>query len=525
MTPLALAILAFAGLALLFVGFMLLRLSARGSAADPRLPALQAERDRLAAELAQAGARAREDGEALGRLRAAVEASREASAAHAELRSTADALRESLSAEKAAHATAARELDERKRELAALREAQAALQAEAQRVGEALAQAQANLSHAHRAEAEMRAFIEEAQAKLSASFAQMAGKVFAERGAQFEQNVRTATTQSKADIETLLKPFATQLDQFRQRVDTVYGEEAKERAALAGAVDQLRTLNQDMALQAAALTRALKGSAKVRGDWGELMLDNVLRGCGLEEGQHYERQKGGIDEEGRMLRPDVVVRLPDDRRIVIDSKVNLVAWQEAMNADSPEVQHDAMRRHSVALRQHVRDLAERDYPRAIGDSALDTTVLFVPIEGALSAALGADETLQTFAFERRIVFASPNTLMAVLRVVDRVWARDKLQKQAQRIGDAGGKLLDALSAFLAEFDAVGSRIEDAGKAFRKTRDRLSESPQAVLPRARRLAELGARGKRRLHDELVPEIEEFPALDAAGAPGAGEAATR
>jgi DNA recombination protein RmuC len=249
----------------------------------------------------------------------------------------------------------------------------------------------------------------------------------------------------------------------------------------------------------------------VRGDWGELMLENVLRGSGLEEGTHYDRQKQGSDDEGRVLRPDVVVRLPGDRCVVVDSKVNLVAWEEAMNADTPEAQNDAMRRHAVGLRQHVRDLADRNYPKLMGENALEVTIAFVPIEGALSAALGFDAALQSEAFERGVVFASPNTLMAVLRVVERLWTRDRIQKQAREIGEAGGLLLDALTSFLSEFDRVGNKLEDASKAYLDARNRLSESRQAVIPRARRLVALGARGKRKVSDELMPELEEIAVI--------------
>lgn len=172
------------------------------------------------------------------------------------------------------------------------------------------ARALANLQHSERASAELRSYLDSAKEKLSGAFAELAGKVFDERGQQFEKNVRQATVQSRADIEGLLKPFADRLGDFRNRVDTLYGEEARQRASLLGAVGELKTLNQDMAAQASALTNALKGSAKVRGDWGELMLDNVLRGSGLEEGVHYQRQKHAVDDEGARLRPDVVVQFP-----------------------------------------------------------------------------------------------------------------------------------------------------------------------------------------------------------------------
>ncbi|MNM71167.1 DNA recombination protein RmuC [compost metagenome] len=259
-----------------------------------------------------------------------------------------------------------------------------------------------------------------------------------------------------------------------------------------------------MAQQAAALTSALKGSAKVRGDWGELMLDNVLRGSGLEEGVHYERQAHVTNDEGDNLRPDVVVRFPDQRSVVIDSKVNLIAWQEAMNSSSPEQQEDALRRHAVALRQHVKDLGDKNYPKALGGDALDVTIAFIPIEGALSAALGSDMDLQSFAFDRRVVFASPNTLMALLRVTERLWTRDKVQRQALEISDTGGRVLDAMVAFLADFDLVGKKLDEANQSFAKARNRLTESPQSLSNRARRLAELGAKAKKALPPELQPD---------------------
>lgn len=356
----------------------------------------------------------------------------------------------------------------------------------------------ANLSHSERTNAEMNAFLESAQQRLSGAFAELAGKAFDERSQQ-------AAKQSKGDIEMLLKPFSEQLTGFRSRVDTLYGEEARERATLVGKIDELKTLNQDMAQRANELTSALKGNAKVRGDWGELMLENVLQGSGLVEGSHYHRQKSALDEEGKRLQPDIVVDLPDERRIVVDSKVNLVAWQEAMNAATPEEQQDALRRHSVALRQHVRDLGDKHYPKLIGDGALEVTIAFVPIEGALSAALGADASLQTYAFEQKIVFASPNTLMALLRVVERLWTRDKIQREAQEIARTGGLVLDSLVNFLADFDSVGKQLDDAKGAFNEARRKLSDSKQALIPRAQRLVELGAKGKKTLPAELQGNV--------------------
>jgi len=373
---------------------------------------------------------------------------------------------------------------------------------------------QANLQHSRQASEELRAYLDTAKEKLSGAFAELAGKVFEERGQQFEKNVRQATGQSRLDIENVLKPFAERLQEFRGRVDVLYAEEARERASLLGAVGELKTLNQDMASQAAALTNALKGNARVRGDWGELMLESVLRGSGLEEGVHYKRQQHVVDDAGERLRPDVVVNFPDQRSIVVDSKVNLVAWQEAMNAVTPEASGEALLRHATALRAHVRDLGVRNYPKAMGEEqTLDVTIAFVPIEGALSAALSADPSLQTYAFDNKVVFASPNTLMALLRVAERLWTRDKVQKQALQISDAGGLVLDALTAFLSDFNNVGKKLEDATAAFSNARNRLQDSRHSAISRARRLAELGSKAKKALPPELQPDtVQQLVAPD-------------
>ena len=449
---------------------------------------LQGQLGAVTAELDGARARHQRDAEALEAARAALESARtQAGLAERSLAERSEALASMQRRAEAAEANCSE------------------LREQYSRSERSCAELTANLEHAQRARAEMQAFIDEARTRLSSDFAALAGKVFDERGKQFEASVRAANTQGRADIETLLKPFHDRLGEFRNRIDTLYSEEAKERSALFGAVTELKTLNQDMAGHTAALTRALKGSSKVRGDWGELILESVLRGSGLEEGVHFERQAGVRDDEGRALRPDVVVFLPDERSVVVDSKVNLVAWQEAMDAsDEPELHAVALRRHCDGLRRHVKDLADRAYPAAIGPQALDVTIAFVPIEGALSAALGSDPSLQTYAFENKVVFASPNTLMALLRVVDRLWTRDRIHRQALQIGETGGLLLDALQGFLEDFEQVGTRLDAVQKSYGNAKRRLDESNRSVLARARKLTELGVRGKKALREELKPD---------------------
>lgn len=477
---------------------------------------LQLRRNPLADELRAERETNRGAVEAAGRLQgqlgaatAELEAARERHVRDADALA---ALRSELEAARAQAGLAERSLAERSQALDSMqRRAEAAeanctgLREQCSRSERTCAELTANLEHSQRARAEMQAFVDEARTRLSSDFAALAGKVFEERGKQFEASVRAASAQGRTDIEGLLKPFQDRLGEFRTRIDMLYSEEAKERSALFGAVTELKTLNQDMAGHTAALTRALKGSSKVRGDWGELILESVLRGSGLEDGVHFERQAGVRDDEGRALRPDVVVFLPDERSVVVDSKVNLVAWQEAMDAsDEPEMHAVALRRHCDGLRRHVKDLADRAYPAAIGPQALDVTIAFVPIEGALSAALGSDPSLQTYAFENKVVFASPNTLMALLRVVDRLWTRDRIHRQALQIGETGGLLLDALQGFLEDFEQVGTRLDAVQKSYGNAKRRLDDSNRSVLARARRLTELGVRGKKALREELKPD---------------------
>lgn len=352
-----------------------------------------------------------------------------------------------------------------------------------------------------------RAFVEEAKQTLGATFRDAASKVFDEKSAVLDRRIKETGDESRARLEASLKPFSENLDRFRARQEELTQVQVREQASLAGQVKQLQDLNADMAAKTDALTKAMRGNAKTRGDWGEMILETVLKSSGLEEGVNYRAQQSTLDEDTDKRRiPDVVFDLPDGRQVVIDSKVNLVAWADYCNSDDPEEMNDALIRHAAALRAHVKDLAEKNYPKVLGEQTLELTVLFVPIEGAMAAALAFDRNLQADAFSRRIAFASPNTLMAMLKIVERLWMRDKLQKQVGLIGESADKLLDALSAFLNEFDLVGERIDTASKAFRKARSRLSESNQSVIARARRLTDAGVRGKRELHEDLKPAAD-------------------
>jgi DNA recombination protein RmuC len=462
--------------------------------------AMQAELERQRVQLAQAGGDA-------ARLPDALERARRAEAEATQLQ---DAAREAAGRE----AALAARLAGSDAQAASLATERARLQSELElartegaRLAATLAQAEAQRDAVAAAHAQTREFLQQAEAQLRTVCIEAASKVFDDKAIALDERIRASGDASRAGLESTLKPFAERIGQFQQKIEQLGTEQAKDHAHLVGTITELKTLNQGMADATSGLARALKGNAKARGDWGELILETVLKASGLEEGRNYSAQSSATDEDtGERRRPDVVVHLPDGRQVVVDSKVNLVAWAEYTDAGTSEAAQEALVRHATALRQHVRDLEGKNYPRVLGPSALDLTILFVPIEGALAAALALNPDLQTEAFKRRIVFASPNTLMAMLRVVERLWLRDKVQKQVDTIGVEAGKLMDALVNFLGDFEQIDARLGAAQDAYRKARNTLQDSPQSVVARGRRLVEAGARGKKAIPEELQPTLE-------------------
>lgn len=374
--------------------------------------------------------------------------------------------------------------DEKLRELAvALEQLEAARDRELvieQRVARLAAEEEAH----RRSFEQVQEFIANAREQLSARFGEIAGDLFDRKSQLF-------AAQSSQGLDALLKPFAEELKGFRAKVETLYGDEAKERASVRGAVEQLTSLNSQMSAQAQALTNALRGNVKHRGNWGEMILDTVLQASGLEEGTHYTRQGGERDEEGRLRLPDVVVRLPDERSVVIDSKLSLAAWQDAVNADNDESRDAALKLHTTALGRHVRELGRKDYSSLFGSGALDLVLLFVPIEGALAAALAENPRLTTDALDCKVALVAPNTLVAVLRTIGYVWAREQRRRNHEEIARRAKSMLEALGRFKLEFDKLGRKVAEASKAFEDASSAFA-SNRGPMNQARLLEKLGVK---------------------------------
>lgn len=421
----------------------------------------------------------------------------------AELRLELGRARDRLSGSEAELRAANALLAELRGEIARLKAHIETLGSERMQALQTAAQAEAERDAARSLQERTAQFLTEAQSALRASFTEAASKVFDEKSQSLEKRINDSADASKTGLQATLQPFAEHVIQFQQRLEAITTENVKARSELSGKIDALTNLNQNMAVAADSLTKALKGNAKLRGDWGEMVLESVLAASGLKEGLNYARQPTERDEEtGNRQRPDIVVKLPDKRKVVVDAKVNLDAWKDAVNTDDKSIESEALQKHVAALRRHVSDLANSNYPALYPGEALQITIAFVPIESALSKALEISPDLQQEAFRRGIAFATPNTLMAMLQVVERLWVRDTLHKQITSIGNEAGKLLDSVSSFLSEFESLEQHFNRTDRQLKSVRSKLETSPQSVLARTKRLVEAGARGKKKLHASLL-----------------------
>jgi DNA recombination protein RmuC len=326
---------------------------------------------------------------------------------------------------------------------------------------------------------EITAFLDTAKKNLTTAFLEAASGVFDDKSTALNAAITASGNLSKEQLTTTLGPFAELITGFRTRVDALAADDSRDRATLVGAIGELKTLNQEMADATNAMTRALKGNAKARGDWGEMILDSVLSLSGLEKGRQY-------------------------RKLVIDSKVNLVAWAEANEVEPEEERQDALKRHAAAMRQHVLDLAKKNYPRAVDGQVLQQTLMFVPIEAAMSAALSVDKKLHEDAWKSQVIFATPNTLMLMAFLCERLWTRDKQRGKIDEIVKTANLLVDSVIAFKDGFEDIGAQIKKAAKAHEVATGQLTESTHSIMARARRLVVAGAKGKSTIPDGLLPD---------------------
>ncbi len=308
---------------------------------------------------------------------------------------------------------------------------------------------------------------------------------------------------SKSNLEKLeatLTPLKEHVGHFEKELKLVHQESLKDRERLKSEIEQLSKRSKEISHEAVSLTRALKGDQQQQGAWGEMILESVLERSGLREGEEYETQAHRTGGDGERLRPDVVVRIPGEKTLVIDSKVSLVAYTEAVNAETEEAAAGARKRHLASLRTHINSLSSKEYQTA-EESTVDYVILFVPIEGALSEALREDGKLTEYALEKNITIATPTTLMMALRTIASVWAVERRNQNAEQIAARAGRLYDKVVGFVGNMENVGKKLEQAQGSYESAFGQLSRGPGNVLSQVEGLKSLGAKTGKSINVEF------------------------
>lgn len=348
-----------------------------------------------------------------------------------------------------------------------------------------------------RAAAEKLALLLAAREELSTQFKALSSEILEEKARRFAE-------QHSETLGQLLSPLRTQLSEFRTKVEEVYVQEGKDRSALSEQVRLLSDMNRTLSEDARKLAEALKGSAKTQGNWGELILERVLESAGLRKGHEYLVQESTTREDGSRGQPDVVITLPEARRLVVDAKVSLTAYEEYVRAESDEERAVAGRRHLDSVRGHIKGLSEKRYEALHGAQSPDFVVLFVPIESAFMLASMQDAELFTHAWERNILLVSPSTLLFVVRIVAHLWRQEQQSRNAREIADRGAKLYEQLTRFVEDLDETGKRLAQAQAAFDSAYRRLVTQKGNVVWQAEQLRVLGVKPAKRLPAALLEQ---------------------
>ncbi len=317
-------------------------------------------------------------------------------------------------------------------------------------------------------------------------------------------NSRIFKEQNETRLNEILAPLKENIDQFRRTISENYSTEAKERFSLQDKIKELIELNQTIGKEAKELTLALKGNTKVQGDWGEMILENILEKSGLQKDREYKVQptkdengKTLRDENGNTLRPDIVVYYPGSKYVVIDSKVSLNAYISYINAENREEQNEYAKQHLLSIRKHIIELRDRKYQDYIGEGKTDFVMMFIPNEAAYITAMQLDAKLWQDAYDARVLLVSPTQLISALRLISQLWSHDRQTRNAIEIATAGGKMYDKLAGFIEDMHMIETKLNQAHNAYTEAMKKLSEGKGNLLSHAEKMQALGAKAKKAL----------------------------
>ena len=354
----------------------------------------------------------------------------------------------------------------------------------------------ARLEEAQKGFAQREALFRETSDQMKKEFELLANRVF-----------ESQEEKHQAKLQTVLSPFREQIVDFRKRVEEVYHTETKERASLLSEVRNLQKASDRINEEAENLTKALRGDKKLQGNWGELVLERVLEESGLRKDHEYFLQSAQRNTEGDLRRPDVLIQLPDNKDVVIDSKVSLNSYEQALASEDDGEREMLIKQHLVNMRSHVKRLSEQDYDRLPDVRSLDFVLLFVPIESAFTLAMENDPKLFSDAFHQRIVIVSPTTLMMTLRIINNVWRYEKQNRNAQDIAKRAGALYDKLRGVVEDMDALGKQLTTAEKTYSNIYAKLASGKGNLVRQVEHFRELGAQVKKPMDAKLIDKAEE------------------
>lgn len=347
---------------------------------------------------------------------------------------------------------------------------------------------------------EERSEVEKLQEKFTKEFENLANKILDNKSEKF-------TKQNKENIDIILKPLQEKIDKFEKRVDDTHKESLTGQAMLRQQIIGLKELNEQMSKEATNLTKALKGDSKIQGNWGELVLEKVLEKSGLEKDREYFVQQSFITAEGKRVLPDVVIHLPDNKRMIIDSKVSLVAYERFVNEEDDELQVRHLSEHLSSLKRHVDQLSEKNYHDLYEMESPDFVLLFVPIEPAFAIAINKDPSIYNKAFEQNIIIVTPSTLLATLRTIDTMWNNEKQQRNAIEISRQAGALYDKFEGLIKDLTGVGKKMDDAKTDYSSAMNKLFEGRGNLISSVEKLKKMGAKAKKSLPEKIIKRAEE------------------
>ncbi len=343
-----------------------------------------------------------------------------------------------------------------------------------------------------------RRFDEEAKI-LETRFENLANKILEEKSKKF-------TDQNKSNLTDLLSPLRERISTFEQKVEKSNKDSLAWNATLREQISALKESNLLITKEAENLTKALKGDSKIQGDWGELQLELLLKKAGLEKEVHFTTQTAIRDDDGNLKRPDFIINLPEEKHLIIDSKVSLTAYERFVGEENDEKSAMYLKQHLASIREMIKDLSEKNYQDLYGLNAPDYVMMFIPIEPAFHLAVQSDDTLYNYALEKNIVLVTTSTLLAVMRTIAYIWRQDKQTKHVLEIARVGGTLYDKFEGFTQDLIKVGKSLDSTKTSYQDAMSKLTEGKGNLVSQTERLKELGAKAKKTINPKLLDRAQ-------------------